>query len=58
MIYDGVNWSICIIPPPSKVIVGTSGTEKTKNPFHARCFFKYWIAVVLPAQGPPVIHIL
>jgi hypothetical protein len=58
IIYEGVNYSIYIIPPPSKVNVGTSVTVKTKNPLDIKSFFKNWIALVLPAQGPPVIQIL
>lgn len=46
------------MPPPFAIIVAASGTTKTKNPSYLSFSDKYDRPDVLPAQGPPVIHIL
>lgn len=40
------------------MIVGTSGTTKTLNPFSVKYSFNLSKAVLLPPQGPPVMAIL
>ena len=44
------------MPPPSAVIVGISGTTYTIKPYLLSSFYKVFIAIVFPAQGPPVKH--
>jgi len=43
--------------PPNMRIVAASGTTRTRYPIYLRCNYSVVKAVVLPAQGPPVMHI-
>jgi len=46
------------MPPPLAVIVGISGTVNTLYPLSANIVYNLFNVVVLPEQGPPVMHIL
>jgi hypothetical protein len=56
--YDFENYVETIIAPPFMSRVAASGTINTRNPSYVKSVYSIASAVVLPAHGPPVMHIL
>lgn len=56
--YDSVIFGVWMKAPPILRIVAASGTNRTLYPIYLRCISRVDRAVVLPAHGPPVRHIL